>query len=108
MGTHPIFESDFDCLTEMEKFGKSIAIVTGASAGIGKHLCNRLVTDAPDLTVIGLARRPTDMQNKNYFGMTCDVSKASEILGSMLDTNVLGLTLMTRKVSALMDWICSI
>ena len=136
----------------MEKFGKSIAIVTGASAGIGKHLCNRLVTDAPDLTVIGLARRPTEMQNKNYFGMTCDVSKASEIektideisrkfpdkkisilvnnaghakpvpllnheklndpgtnqpqkleeaseiLGSMLNTNVLGLTLMTRKV----------
>merc|ERR1711892_951889 len=24
MGTHPIFESDFDCLTESDKFGKNI------------------------------------------------------------------------------------
>jgi len=26
MGTHPIFESDFDCLTELSKIGRGIRI----------------------------------------------------------------------------------
>merc|ERR1711990_366369 len=32
MGTHPIFESDFDCLTEMELMSKKYKIPFGSSA----------------------------------------------------------------------------
>ena len=103
--------------------------------------------------MIGLSRRATEMENKNYLGITCDISdasqvektideistkfpdrkisilvnnaghakplplmkheklidsgtvqpekleEASKIFSSMLNTNVLGLTLMTRKVN---------
>merc|ERR1712002_299098 len=53
MGTHPIFESDFDCLTEVKMLGRrviqstvrnnslrydgKVAIITGAGAGLGKE-----------------------------------------------------------------------
>merc|ERR1712113_237049 len=37
MGTHPIFESDFDCLTEPQRLKMRI-LVTGASGFLGRNL----------------------------------------------------------------------
>jgi len=41
MGTHPIFESDFDCLTEKERENDEIVIAAaGADASSGIGACN--------------------------------------------------------------------
>lgn len=56
------------------------AIVTGASAGIGKHICNQLLTDFPGLSVIGLSRRViSDITISNFTWMKCDVSDINQI-----------------------------
>ena len=137
----------------MEKFSNSVAIITGASAGIGKEICLRLLAEAPPtLVVVGLARRPISIEHENFHAFECDISdpdqientiekiqkkfeklkisilvnnaghakplpllddgalrdngtvvtkslkEAAEIYKSMLDVNVLGLTLVTRQV----------
>jgi len=53
--------------------------VTGASAGIGKALCLRLLTESPNVTVVGLARRPIAIDHANFCGLLCDISKAADI-----------------------------
>jgi len=63
----------------MEKFANTICLVTGASAGIGKALCLRLLTESPNVTVVGLARRPIAIDHANFCGLLCDISKAAEI-----------------------------
>jgi len=58
----------------------SYAIVTGASAGIGKFVCQQLLNDFPELKVIGLARREiSDIQSTNFGWIKCDVSDAKEV-----------------------------
>ena len=49
----------------MNKFSGTIAVVTGASAGIGLGITERLLQE-PDLLVVGLARRSIDIDNDNF------------------------------------------
>ncbi|CAD7084856.1 unnamed protein product [Hermetia illucens] len=71
----------------MERWSKSIAVVTGASAGIGAVVAKELVNAG--LTVVGLARRdhliralcedlPTDFRSKLY-SLKCDVTKEDDV-----------------------------
>jgi len=59
MGTHPIFESDFDCLTDMShvsRAGNSLAgkvvFVTGASRGIGLSIAKKCAQDGAKVAVV--------------------------------------------------------
>lgn len=50
-------------------------VVTGASSGIGKHICKELTNDG--INVIGLSRsKPSDV---NYDHIQCDVSDSDEV-----------------------------
>jgi len=67
MGTHPIFESDFDCLTEMLDFTGKTIIVTGAGKGIGRGLTVKLVELGAH--VIAISRTQADLdQLSNELG----------------------------------------
>ena len=56
------------------------AIVTGASAGIGKYVCRQLLCDFPELKVIGLSiREISDIESTNFGWIKCDVSDAQEV-----------------------------
>jgi len=64
----------------MSNLNGTYAIVTGASAGIGKYICNQLLADFPGLQVIGLSRREiTDITNSDFTWMKCDVSDINQI-----------------------------
>ena len=62
----------------MNKFAGTIAVVTGASAGIGRGITERLLQE-PDLLVVGLARRSIDIANEKFTSIKCDVGKAEEV-----------------------------
>lgn len=72
----------------MDRWSGKLAVVTGASAGIGASICIELVKSG--MKVIGLARRaekvealrkeiPESLQS-NLIGIKCDVSKEEEII----------------------------
>ena len=50
-------------------------IVTGASSGLGKHICKELTNDGTD--VIGISR--TKPEDVNYDHIQCDVSNSEEV-----------------------------
>lgn len=72
----------------MERWSGKLAVVTGASAGIGAGICIELVKSG--MIVVGLARREerieslkTEIPNelrKNLHALKCDVSKEEEII----------------------------
>lgn len=71
----------------MEKWSGKVAIVTGASAGIGSAICIDLIK--ANLIVIGLARRPEKVEAlkhqlptdkvDNLHALKCDVTQESDI-----------------------------
>merc|ERR1711962_80173 len=64
MGTHPIFESDFDCLTEMSKLvncGKLAGhtlFITGASRGIGLSIARKCAADGANIVIAAKTAEP--------------------------------------------------
>lgn len=77
----------------MERWSGKVAVVTGASSGIGAAIVVELVKSG--LIVIGLARRverveelKKDVPNavkKNLYAVKCDVSKEDEIIKTFAD-----------------------
>ncbi|MFT5232390.1 MAG: benzil reductase ((S)-benzoin forming) [Candidatus Krumholzibacteriia bacterium] len=57
--------------------GKKLAVVTGTSSGIGAALAEALL--AAGWTVVGVARRPVEIDNGAYFHFQCDLSDASAL-----------------------------
>merc|ERR1719515_535198 len=63
---------------KMEKFHGSIAVVTGASSGIGLGIVKKLL-ETKELEVIGLSRREMTLAEPNFSWFKCDVGKAVEV-----------------------------
>ena len=61
----------------MNKFAGTVAVVTGASAGIGRGIAERLCEEG--LSVVGLSRRKVDLENDNFSSLQCDVGNAAEV-----------------------------
>merc|ERR1711953_239854 len=53
MGTHPIFESDFDCLTEMDVF-----VIIGGTRGLGRACAEYISKTNQESAAIITGRRP--------------------------------------------------
>merc|ERR1711953_710608 len=72
MGTHPIFESDFDCLTEVRNCVRNLNQLTKMSIA-PKVAPTRLVIGAsnqlqydPDEPILGITRRDYEVIKKHY------------------------------------------
>merc|ERR1711892_310274 len=60
MGTHPIFESDFDCLTELRKMTKKLKVVVVGDRESGKSLfANIVASNQTDAQPLAEFARPT-------------------------------------------------
>ena len=65
----------------MSQFDDTIAIITGASAGIGRGLSERLCRQYPRLVVIGLSRRLVSIDGvDNFVSVQCDIGKSTDVL----------------------------
>ncbi|XP_033214082.1 farnesol dehydrogenase-like [Belonocnema kinseyi] len=70
----------------MERWGGKIAVVTGASAGIGLAIAKSLVGEG--MIVVGLARRKAKMESEmkalkekgTFHAFECDVSKQDDVI----------------------------
>ncbi|KAJ8668464.1 hypothetical protein QAD02_010127 [Eretmocerus hayati] len=70
----------------MERWSGKVAVVTGASAGIGLETAKALIKSG--MIVFGLARRVEKMQNEmdaikgpgKFFPLPCDVSKEADVI----------------------------
>ncbi|XP_037938580.1 farnesol dehydrogenase-like [Teleopsis dalmanni] len=77
----------------MDRWNNRIAVVTGASSGIGAACCKYLVNNG--MIVIGLARRKERLDalrnelkedlRKNFNGIKCDISEESEVIKVFAD-----------------------
>merc|ERR1712212_151995 len=78
MGTHPIFESDFDCLTEMTK---EVAAITGGTSGLGKAFVERFSRDGYQVVFCGRNEKAgAEVAEKhNAHFVKADVTKANEV-----------------------------
>lgn len=59
-----MFESFIQCVHTMEKWKGKNAVVTGASAGLGKDIVKSLVQHG--VNVVGLARRVERVEVKSF------------------------------------------
>jgi len=62
----------------MEKFHGTIAVVTGASSGIGLGIVEKLLETA-ELEVVGLSRREMKLSKSNFSWFKCDVGNAEDV-----------------------------
>merc|ERR1712008_475188 len=62
MGTHPIFESDFDCLTETCQ--KSIFTYCTVEDEDTPQISDEFSAELGDLEIVGEATKPTDARGK--------------------------------------------
>ena len=58
----------------LSNFEGSIAVVTGSSVGIGRQLCEDLLSESNDIIVAGFSRRGTSIENKNFIDIKCDIT----------------------------------
>jgi len=83
MGTHPIFESDFDCLTERMALAGRVCLVTGASRGIGKGIAKALANQDATVYITGrneeTLKKTSDELGVNIVPVVCDHSNDSEV-----------------------------
>merc|ERR1712227_722789 len=98
MGTHPIFESDFDCLTDMDDFGLKIGESSTFPTDIylkvrGKKLRAVRTTDLEKLTIeeIKDLSREILIQRK----------LRSPYIVEVLSCRVMGLTCLSKPATAL-------
>jgi len=90
MGTHPIFESDFDCLTDMASrlfrpglFTNKVNIVTGGGSGIGYGIAQELVQLGSKVVIA--SRNPERIENAvKELGNSC--ADGGEVVGMV--TNI--------------------
>merc|ERR1711892_575786 len=66
MGTHPIFESDFDCLTEQQKNGKEVALLVDILVFLVKRFGSR----QEGATERGKRGRRAPSQGRAQFNLT--------------------------------------
>merc|ERR1712227_917992 len=80
MGTHPIFESDFDCLTDMK------VLITGGGGFIGSHAVVETLADGHKVVVLD------DCSNiappKTSDSMPPSLERVKEIVGSKIAENL--------------------
>merc|ERR1711935_60830 len=74
MGTHPIFESDFDCLTV--QMGQRTVALTGTSSGIGFEVLCQLASKSLDISFILINRTADD--NKRAIAELLKIAPAAK------------------------------
>merc|ERR1712130_25929 len=102
MGTHPIFESDFDCLTEMSHrlfrpglFAGKCNLVTGGGSGIGLGIAESLARLGSDVVIA--SRNPERIEQAvehlrplcdggRVHGITCNIRDRESVSRMISDT----------------------
>ena len=105
----------------MNKFANSIAVVTGASSGIGEtnffysldHITHRffiinisgrgIVTELvkyPEIEVVGLSRSKLELESSNFTFLKCDVANARDVTNAF---NQIENKFPNKKISILIN-----
>ena len=103
----------------MNKFANSIAVVTGASSGIGEKqsvipvhvhgffvnsfLGRGIVTELvkyPEIEVVGLSRSKVEIKNSNFTFFKCDVANAGDVTNAF---NQIENKFPNKKISILIN-----
>lgn len=65
------------------RFGGKIAIVTGASSGIGKATANRLASEGASVALVDINKCELPMGGGDHLSLICDVSNEAEVQGTI-------------------------
>ncbi|XP_043483206.1 farnesol dehydrogenase-like [Leptopilina heterotoma] len=99
----------------MDRWNNKVAVVTGASSGIGESLVKELVKN--NVKVVGLARRIENMEKiknniKNqkgaFYPIKCDVSKENDILKAFqwIEKNLKTVDILVNNAAVLTSDLC--
>ena len=72
----------------------SYAIIVGASSSLGKHLCNQLLNDIPNIKVVAIVTTANKhnipaINNQNYGWITCEENEVQNVIDKLKTTNFL-------------------
>jgi len=69
----------------LDNFKGSIAVITGSSVGIGRQLCEDLLSESTDMVVAGFSRRGTSIDNVNFVDIKCDITDHASLDKAITD-----------------------
>merc|ERR1712156_1372989 len=89
MGTHPIFESDFDCLTERKKMSHTILLVQPNRRQDSRSYADFESVNEAMEDVCKIYEEQLKKENSSHHSITYDISQLFDYIDNLTDLSVL-------------------